>query len=70
MSLQRAESNPIGSIVYGKFHANTQNGGGADIYDMTSLFYIDELSETFCRMSVDNPEEKIAAIIFDGEEGS
>lgn len=60
----------IGSIVYGKLHGNKQNDSDADIYDMTSLFYIDELSDTFCRMNVDNPEEKIADIIFDGEEGS
>jgi len=60
----------IGSIVYGKLHGKKQNFDGADIYDMTSLFYIDELSDKFCRMNVDNPEEKIAAIIFDGEEES
>lgn len=60
----------IGSIVYGKVHGNIQNKDGGDIYDMTSLFYIDKLSEAFCRMSVENPEEKIAAIIFDSEEGA
>ena len=59
----------IGSIVYGKLHGTVQNNSGGDIYDLTSLFYMDELSQTFCRMSVENPEEKIAAIIFGAEEG-
>lgn len=58
----------IGTIVYGKFHGIISNDSGADIYDMTSLFYIDELSETFCRMNVDDPEKKIASIIFVSEE--
>ena len=57
----------IGMIVYGKVHGKTQNAD-ADIYDMTSLFYMDELSEQFCKMNIDNPEERISKLIL-GSEG-
>ncbi len=60
----------IGSIVYGKAHGKKAGNADdkADIYDMTSLFYIDELSEKFCRLGIEEPEKKISAIIF-GSEG-
>lgn len=54
----------IGALVYGKVHGNVRNPDGGDLYDMTSLFYMDELSENFCRMGIENPEEKIAQMIF------
>lgn len=56
----------IGMIVYGKAHGNIT--GNPEIYDMTSMFYMDELSEKFCRMGIEKPEEKIAAMI-SGTEG-
>lgn len=61
----------IGMIVYGKAHGKMKEINGirkyvtdnAEIYDMTSMFYMDELSERFCRMGIENPEEKIAGMI-------
>ena len=50
----------IGMIVYGRFDHTTKK---AYIYDITSMFYMDELSERFCRMGIENPEEKIAGMI-------
>lgn len=66
----------IGMIVYGKAHGKMKEIDGirkyvtdkAEIYDMTSMFYMDELSEKFCRMGIQNPEEKIAAMISGMEE--
>lgn len=61
----------IGMIVYGKAHGNKQNEDSEkifDIYDMTSLFYIDDLSEKFSRMAVKDPEKILESLIF-GQEG-
>ena len=61
----------IGMIVYGKAHGNKQNEDSEkifDIYDMTSLFYIDDLSEKFSRMAVKYPEKILESLIF-GQEG-
>ena len=44
------------------------NKDAADIYDMTSLFYIDDLSEKFSRMGVQDPEKVMESLIF-GQEG-
>ena len=58
----------IGMIVYGKAFGNKVNKDAADIYDMTSLFYIDDLSEKFSRMGVQDPENVLESLIF-GQEG-
>ena len=58
----------IGMIVYGKAFGTIQNKDAADIYDMTSLFYIDDLSEKFSRMGVQDPENVLESLIF-GQEG-
>lgn len=64
----------IGMIVYGKGHGKKQNENAEnkvdifDIYDMTSLFYIDDLSEKFSRMGIENPENILSSLIF-GQEG-
>ena len=58
----------IGMIVYGKAFGTIQNKDAADIYDMTSLFYIDDLSEKFSRMGVQDPEKVMESLIF-GQEG-
>ena len=58
----------IGMIVYGKAFGDKVNKDAADIYDMTSLFYIDDLSEKFSRMGVQDPEKVMESLIF-GQEG-
>ena len=58
----------IGMIVYGKAFGDKVNKDAADIYDMTSLFYIDDLSEKFSRMGVQDPENVLESLIF-GQEG-
>ena len=61
----------IGMIVYGKGHGNRKNESSEkiyDIYDMTPLFYIDDLSEKFSRMGIEDPENALTALIF-GQEG-
>lgn len=58
----------IGMIVYGKAFGTIQNKDAADIYDMTSLFYIDDLSEKFSRMGISDPENILSSLIF-GQEG-
>jgi len=59
----------IGSIIYGKAYGKLKSEGVLDLYDVTSLFYMEELSENFCRAGIENPDEKIASVLLSIEGG-
>lgn len=66
----------IGMIVYGKIEWKKEVVDGkmisvidkAEVYDMTSMFYIDDISVKLCEMGIRDPEERIRAMIFGTEE--
>ena len=59
----------VGAIVYGKLHGSVRNPEGGDLFDVTSLFYMEELSESFWRMGISDPEEKMKAFMLSEREG-
>ncbi len=56
------------AVVYGgqRFSSETNNTV-AEIYDVTSLFYIDESIESLARLNIDNPEKTLNSLMGIGE---